>query len=223
VDSVGYQGECCAVAVFPGGRPARLDASHERAWLGGMADGSLIRPAPTVPCHDERMGLPADQLSPGEVVVLDLHEHWKRLIGAIGICMTALAGLVVLLAIGPEDGFFAWLDTLGWIAFAGVVLVFGVWPALAWWRRTYTLTNERWATRTGVLRRSGRDIPLTRINDVAFEQGLFDRLVGAGTLKVSAASEEGTAVLKDIPDIHGVTLRMNELVRQVRDGGRSSS
>jgi uncharacterized membrane protein YdbT with pleckstrin-like domain len=166
------------------------------------------------------MGLPADQLSPGEEIVLETHEHWKHLLGAILVCLAALAGLVVVLALGPDEGFFAWLDTLGWLAFAGVVLLFGVWPALAWWNRTYTLTNERLATRTGILRRSGRDIPLTRINDVAFEQGVVDRMFGAGTLKVSAASEEGTVVLVDIPRIHQVSLRMNELVRQVREGGR---
>lgn len=163
------------------------------------------------------MGLPADQLSSGEHVVLEMHEHWKHLIGTIGICVAALVGLLVLLAVSPESGFLAWLDTLGWVAFAGVVLVFGLLPVLAWWNRTYTLTNERLATRSGVVRRSGRDIPLSRINDVAFDQGLLDRLVGAGTLKVSAASEEGTVVLKDIPRIHQVSLRINELVREVRD------
>ena len=163
------------------------------------------------------MGLPADQLSPGETVILEMHEHWKHLLGAILICLAALVGLAVVLAVGPEDGFFAWLDTLGWVAFAGVVLVFGVWPALAWWNRSYTLTSERLATRTGILRRSGRDIPLNRINDVAFDQGILDRMVGCGTLRVSAASEEGTVVLKDIPPVHQVSLRMNELVRQIGD------
>jgi uncharacterized membrane protein YdbT with pleckstrin-like domain len=166
------------------------------------------------------MGLPADQLSPGEEIVLEMHEHWKHLLGAGLVCLAALVGLVVVLAIGPDEGFFAWLRTLGWVAFAGVVLVFGVWPTVAWWNRTYTLTNERLATRTGVLRRSGRDIPLTRINDVAFEQGIVDRMFGAGTLKVSAASEEGTVILVDIPRIHQVSLRMNELVREVRESGR---
>lgn len=169
------------------------------------------------------MGLSTKQLSPGEDIILEMHEHWKHLIGTMLVCLAALVGLVVLLAIGPEEGFLAWLDTVGWIAFAGVGLVFGVWPAVAWWNRTYTLTNERLATRTGVLRRSGRDIPLTRINDVAFEQGIVDRLVGAGTLKVSAASEEGTVILVDIPDIHQVSLRMNELVREVHEGGSSIS
>ena len=163
------------------------------------------------------MGLPADQLSPGESIVLETHEHWKHLAGTTLVCLAALAGLVVVLAIAPTEGFLAWLRALGWVAFAGVLLVFGAWPVLAWWNRTYTLTTERLATRKGVVRRSGRDIPLNRINDVSFEQGILDRLVRAGTLAVSAASEDGTVRLVDIPHVHQVSLRMNELVRQVRN------
>ncbi|KAE8763126.1 PH domain-containing protein [Georgenia thermotolerans] len=162
------------------------------------------------------MGLPADQLSPGERIVLETHEHWKHLVGAGLICLAAVVGLVVVLAVAPQQGVLAWLDVAAWVACAVVVAVFGVWPFLAWSRRTYTLTTERLATRTGVLRRSGRDIPLTRINDVAFEQGIFDRLVGAGTLKISAASEQGTLTFVDIPRVHQTSLRINEQVRAVR-------
>ena len=159
------------------------------------------------------MGLSTEQLSPGEEIVLEMHEHWKHLLGTALVCLAAVVGLAVLLAIGPEDGFFRWLDRVAWLAFVGVLAIFGAAPVLAWWRRTYTLTTQRLATRTGMVRRTGRDIPLRRINDVAFEQGVLDRMVGAGTLKVSAASEDGTIVLKDIPDIQQVSLRLHELVR----------
>jgi len=162
------------------------------------------------------MGLPADQLGSRERVVLELHEHWKHLLLAGLICLAALIGLVVVLAVAPASGFLSWLDTLGWAAFALVVLVFGVWPFIEWRRRTYTITNERLAMRRGVLRRSGRDIPLSRINDVAFDQGILDRISGAGTLKVSSASEHGRVVLRDIPRIHEVTTTLNELVRESR-------
>jgi len=163
-----------------------------------------------------RMGLPADQLGADEHVVLTMREHWKHLLGAAVVSLAALAGLAVVLAIGPDSGFFAWLSTLGWVAFGGVVLVFGVWPFLRWHQRTYTLTNRRLATREGIVRRSGRDIPISRINDVAFEQAVLDRLTHAGTLKVSSASEDGTVVLHDIPDIHAVARSLNELVRTAR-------
>ncbi len=166
------------------------------------------------------MGLPADQLSPNERVVLETREHWKHLLGAILICAAAVVGLALVVAVSPDSGFLAWLDQAGWIAFVVVVAIFGLWPVLGWWNRTYTLTTERLATRSGILRRKGRDIPLNRINDVAFDQGLLDRLVGCGTLRVSAASEEGTVVLNDIPHVHAVSLRMNELVRALGHPGQ---
>ena len=71
-----------------------------------------------------------------------------------------------------------------------------------------------------VIRRRGGDIPLTRINDVTFDQGILDRIFKAGTPRVSAASEEGTVVLVDLPRIHQVALRLNERVRAGRDRGQ---
>lgn len=160
------------------------------------------------------MGLPASQLGHGERVVIETREHWKHLLGVIGVMLLAITGLILVLVVAPDEGFFAWLRTVGWIAYVVVVLVFGFWPWLSWYTRSYTLTNERLATRTGVIRRKGRDIPLDRINDVAFEQGLIDRMVQAGTLKVSAASEEGMVILRDIPEVHHFVLTMNGLVKE---------
>jgi uncharacterized membrane protein YdbT with pleckstrin-like domain len=164
------------------------------------------------------MGLSADQLGADERVVLDMHEHPKHLLMAALICLAAVIGLVVVLAIAPQSGAFDWLDTLGWAAFALVVVVFGVFPFAEWRSRTYTITNERIATRRGVLRRSGRDIPLDRINDVSFDQGIVDRMTKAGTLKISSASEHGRIVFRDIPQIHEVTKTLNQLVREARTG-----
>lgn len=163
------------------------------------------------------MGLPAEQLGEGERIVIETREHWKHLIGVMGITLLAVAGLVVVLLIAPDEGFFTWLRAVGWIAFAAVIFIFAFWPWLTWFMKCYTLTNERLVTRTGVITRRGRDIPLDRINDVAFEQGPIDRLVKAGTLRVSAASEEGIVVLRDIPNVHPFVLTMNKLVRDARD------
>jgi len=165
------------------------------------------------------MGLPTNQLGPQERIVIETREHVKHLLVAGLICVAALVGLVLVLRYAPDDGFFQWLDTLGWVAFAGVVVIFGVWPWAKWSKRTSTLTNERLVTREGVFRRTGRDIPLERINDVKFDQGILDRMVRCGTLRVSAASEQGTAVLRDIPEIHEFSKAMNELVRVARGEG----
>jgi membrane protein YdbS with pleckstrin-like domain len=166
------------------------------------------------------MGLPASQLGPQERIVIETREHLKHLLFAGLICLAAIVGLVLVLTVAPADGFWSWLSSAGWIAFAGVVLVFGVWPFLRWLTRTSTLTNERLVTRAGLIRRTGRDIPLERINDVAYDQGLLDRMTKCGTLRVSAASQEGTVVLRDIPEIHEFVRTMNELVRDARREAR---
>jgi membrane protein YdbS with pleckstrin-like domain len=162
------------------------------------------------------MGLPVSQLGPNERIVIETREHWKHLLGAMVICLLALAGVVIIQLIAPAEGFWAWLATAGWVAFAVVVLIFGVWPWLKWLNRTSTLTNERLVTREGVIRRQGRDIPLDRINDTAYDQGILDRMVKCGTLKVSAASEQGTVVLRDIPNVHEFVRTMNVLVKEAR-------
>lgn len=162
------------------------------------------------------MPLPASQLGEGERVVIETREHWKHLLGAMVICALAVLGLALILWLSPDEGFFSWLKAVGWAAFAVVVLIFGAWPWLSWRMREYTLTNERLATREGVIRRRGRDIPLYRVNDVAYDQGLIDRMAQCGTLRVSAASEEGIVVLKDIPAVNEFVLTMNKLIKAAR-------
>jgi len=63
-----------------------------------------------------------------------------------------------------------------------------------------------------IVTRHGRDIPLTRINDVSFEKGLLDRLLGAGRLVVESAGEHGQIVLTDIPHVEYVQATLFRLV-----------
>ena len=166
------------------------------------------------------MGLPESQLGPQERIIIETREHPKHLFGPVLVCLVALAAVILVLVYGPTTGLLASLRTAAWIAFAGVVLVFGVWPWLYWLLRTSTLTNERLVTREGIIRRVGHDIRLERISDVAFDQGILDRLTRCGTLLVSDASERGTAELHDIPNVHEFARTMNELVSKARDDRR---
>ena len=93
-----------------------------------------------------------------------------------------------------------------------------VWPFLNWLTTTYTLTDRRLITRTGVLSRRGHDIPVPRINDVAYEHGIIDRLLGCGTLVISDASERGQVRLPDIPHVEQVHLQISNLLFGHTDG-----
>ena len=86
-----------------------------------------------------------------------------------------------------------------------LALLGAVIPFLRWFLWTYTLTNKRIVEQKGILTRTGRVIPLSRINDVAFEKNLNDRILGCGTLVIHDASEQAGLELRDIPHIEAIT------------------
>jgi uncharacterized membrane protein YdbT with pleckstrin-like domain len=156
-------------------------------------------------------------LNPGESVVVSTRTHPKALI-------VPILALVVFLAIGV--GFMQVVDNstarlVVWALMAIGILWFFVWPLLTWMTASYTITNRRLITRQGVLTRSGHDIPLTRISDVAYELGLIDRMLGCGTLVISDASTNGQVLLPDIPHVEETQRRLNELLHRLHGGAPS--
>ena len=106
-------------------------------------------------------------------------------------------------------------DKVGWVIVA-IALVLVLWgsvvPFLKWLTWTYTLTNKRLVEQKGLLTRTGRVIPLSRVNDVAFEKNLNDRILGCGTLIIHDASEQAGLELKDIPKIEAFHRTVTNLV-----------
>ncbi len=99
-----------------------------------------------------------------------------------------------------------------------MIVWFTVRPFLRWLTASYTVTNRRLINRSGILTRTGRDIPLHRINDVKYERDLLDRLLGCGTLVISDASEEGRSVLPDVPRVERLQLVITDLLFGNDDG-----
>jgi len=154
-------------------------------------------------------------LSEGEYVVLSVRSHGKALIGPAILLVLVLAGVITALTLSPNN------PTVGLgAAVVAVPLVFllSVVPFLRWMTSTYTVTNRRLITRHGIVTRTGRDIPLFRINDVAYEKGLLDRLLGCGTLVISDATEKAGVVLPDIPNVEQVHLQITDLLFARDDG-----
>ena len=156
-------------------------------------------------------------LNEGEDVVVATRTHVKALL------LPALWLLVLAAAAGYAASFptgqarpllLVVIGVLGLALAVPLVLK----PFLRWLTTTYTVTNRRLITRTGVLSRRGHDIAIARINDVAYEHGIVDRLLGCGTLVVSDASERGTVHLHDIPHVEHVQLRLSDLVHHAHGG-----
>jgi uncharacterized membrane protein YdbT with pleckstrin-like domain len=85
------------------------------------------------------------------------------------------------------------------------------------WRTTsFVLTNHRVIHRTGVLAKSGREIPLDHINDISYYASVFARLIGAGDLRIESAGERGgQEVFSDLPHPSRI---QNEMYRQMEAG-----
>lgn len=153
-------------------------------------------------------------LGDGESVVFSTRTHVKALI-------LPLLTLVVLLAIGTAVQLKVdqqIVTLVVWGLLGVVALWYVVRPWLIWFTASYTFTNRRLVTRTGVLTRRGHDIPLSRISDVAIELHLTDRLLGCGTLIISDASTHGSVKLPDIPHVEEAQRRLNEMLHRIHSG-----
>ncbi len=157
------------------------------------------------------MGIPAKLLGDDEEVVLHLHTHWKALIRPVTVLLVTSAAAAYVAAAVPNGIFQPWLRIAALVIWFVIVMRWEVWPFLNWFNSTYTLTNRRIIIRTGVISRYGRDMPLSRINDVHFEHGIIDRMLGCGTLVVESAGERGQLVMTDVPRVELVQLEIYRL------------
>jgi membrane protein YdbS with pleckstrin-like domain len=149
-------------------------------------------------------------LNEGEHVVWSTRTHVKALLVPALVLIVA-AGVGGYLSSLPDSHRKIWL-TLIWVVAGVVIAVYSLWPFLRWFTTTYTVTNRRLTTHSGVISRTGHDIPLARISDVSYEKGLLDRLLGCGTLVVSDASEQGRVALHDVPRVEKLQLQLSDLL-----------
>ena len=153
-------------------------------------------------------------LTGDERPVLLVHPHWKVLIRPVLIAVLVLAAALVGEALIPS-GSAAVTERL--VVAAVAILVLMLWlmvPVLRWRLTTYELTTKRLRIRDGIITRRGRDIPLSRVSDVSFEQGPLDRLLGSGRLVVESAGEHGQIVLTEIPNVQRVQSTLFQLVEE---------
>ncbi|MDQ1366045.1 MAG: hypothetical protein QOE57_2087, partial [Acidimicrobiaceae bacterium] len=81
-----------------------------------------------------------------------------------------------------------------------------------WATTSLVLTNHRLIHRSGILAKSGREIPLDHINDISYRQRVFERLIGAGDVVIESAGEGGKETFEDLPHPGRI---QNEIYRQI--------
>jgi uncharacterized membrane protein YdbT with pleckstrin-like domain len=155
-------------------------------------------------------------LAVGEQPVAVLHPHWKMLVTPVLMTFVVVAVLLAGEVIIPGSKY-AWAERLALAVVAIVLLMMWLMVPILRWRTTvYELTTRRLLLREGILTRSGRDIPLSRISDVSFRKGVLDRILGAGTLVVESPGEHGQTILSEIPRVERVTALISQLMEDER-------
>ncbi|MFP3988789.1 PH domain-containing protein [Streptomyces sp. E11-3] len=142
-------------------------------------------------------------------------QHWTEMVGEFVVLVLVWLVAGALLWVLPRDE--DWGKYASYVVL-GVALVASVWfwllPLLKWRSTLYILTTKRVYKRSGFLTKTGRSIPLARVNDVSFRATLWERILREGTLNVQSASEQGMLTLKHVPDPEGLK---NMIHRAVED------
>lgn len=169
------------------------------------------------------MAISRKLLDDDERALVSTRTHVKALLGPalVLIVIAAVAGVLAGLPTGKAAPL---LQVVVWAIAFLLIARLVLRSVLRWLTTTYTVTDRRIITRSGVLSRRGHDVPLARVDDVAYEHGLVDRLLGCGTLVVASASDQGRVLLRDIPHVEHVQRTVADLLfDSTRPGGADRS
>ena len=143
------------------------------------------------------MAFPKRLLIDSEELVLDLRPHPIALARAVLVTFLVLVVGFLILNNLPDTGH----DILFWATLAAGLALFVWWPIRDFVRYAtshFVVTSDRVIHREGWIAKHSMEIPLEAINDVRFKQGVFERMIGAGDILISSASERGTEAFSDI-------------------------
>jgi membrane protein YdbS with pleckstrin-like domain len=149
-------------------------------------------------------------LNPGEEVVLDVRPHWWYLTAPVAVLVIVIVGSLYTAIAAPS-----WTD---WVALVVLVLAAG-WMLhryIRWTSTRLVVTTSRLIRRTGVLSRTGREIPLAALTDVSFRQTLWGRVIGEGDLLLESAGRDGREVFPDLPHPADIQREIANQVDQLR-------
>lgn len=148
------------------------------------------------------MAFPRKHLYNDEQIVIDRYPHWWFLAPRALVLVAASAFGIWLLSFynDPERGGGGLETTLKYFAAFAVALALVAFAVrLIGWRSTnFVVTTERCIYRSGVLRKTGIEIPLDRINAVFFSQTILERMLGKGDLAIESAGENSRQEFSDV-------------------------
>lgn len=157
------------------------------------------------------MKYPANLLSDGETIVKQLRPHWRGMIVPIIVLFATLAGAVFLSSLIDRFS-----TPLSWVVLAVCLVIFIMYtlrPFLYWLTTQYVFTTRRIIVRTGLIAKHGRDMPLSKVNNVSFDVSFWGRILNYGVLSIDSASGE-ELIIADVPKVEEVQMKINQLYEE---------
>ena len=108
-------------------------------------------------------------------------------------CSAAIVLGIVVVAV-DADSWLKWLTLI----LIGASAVWLLVRYLRWGTTNFVITSDRVIFRHGLIAKSGIEIPLERVNSVHFNQGIFERMLGAGDLLIESGAESGQQRFTDV-------------------------
>ena len=158
------------------------------------------------------MGFPENVLAKGERVERSLHPHWLTVVipTLFGLVLAALC--VAVAVVTPDDETGNRIQLVALIVLLLIAIPLVVVPYLRWRTTHYVITTHRVMVRRGILTKNGKDITLSKITDVSFQQTLVDRIIGAGSLHIESAGDSPDEDFSYLPRSNEVQQLINRLI-----------
>jgi uncharacterized membrane protein YdbT with pleckstrin-like domain len=141
---------------------------------------------------------PKRLLVDGEELVIDTRPHPIALLAPTVVTLLVAAAWIIALPNLPEGSAG---DVMRWILLAAgavVILGYSVRLIVDWITDNFAVTSDRIIHRHGLIAKRSMEVPLEHINDVRFDQKIWERVIGAGTIVIHSASEAGRQEFKNV-------------------------
>lgn len=177
------------------------------------------------------MAYPQNLLSDGETIQFEMKPHWRALImPAIVLVLDVFIGVWLFVGLGSwswsaDNVIGTWGRWLVALAMLFFLIVWVIRPFLFWITTEYVFTSRRIITRAGLISRKGRDMPLSKVNNVTFEVPAMGRILNYGRLTIESAGE-GDLVIDDVPNVEVIqrdVYRLHEEDDERRRRGSAAS
>jgi hypothetical protein len=172
------------------------------------ASGLPITHQHIIPTDPEPSRRVAHYLFDSERFVVETRRHWVHIWHwAAGLLASPFLLGLIAGGLGPGGATFvgvlviAWVFGVGWVG----------WQLIDWWYDRFALTNKRVMLVEGLVTRRVAMMPLARVTDMVYTQGVVGRSMNYGTFVLeSAGQDQALREIKHLPRPRQIYLQVVE-------------